>query len=356
MNSNYSYGTPGSLPLNLDNHQKIQADVFSNPGHPLAFAVVGNTGTGKTSLAKTILASCVQKGGRAVVFDRYGEYADLSKKLGGRYITVGGDSPCCVTPFSGFNTEIDGTAWIRYVVLEMLRAEPPNDCERTYALDEAIRRASQAVGADTAKLPDLVRSLQHFSSKLSDKLQAVIETNPECFFGEPITFENPLTVINLYPLSNNYAQSGIMMSLLISAFKALALEPCVPKLLFVDQEDFGANSLWREELLTDVHRQTRRHSISMGFALRSFDDLTNSPTIANRLIEAINHLFLLRQAPESIKALASGFFGTFDDLTLTRIANLKTVRGSHADVFTRTLSTDKSYLGRFLASDLWSNT
>jgi hypothetical protein len=60
-----------------------EVDLLSSRSGIPHLAVIGSTGTGKTTLVKHIVSDAVKKGLRVVILDAHGEYGDLVQRLGG---------------------------------------------------------------------------------------------------------------------------------------------------------------------------------------------------------------------------------------------------------------------------------
>ena len=161
--------------------------VFLDPAHGPrdlnrsgSLAAVGELGSGKSFLAKTLAHNTVAMGGQVVAVDRteHGEYSRLALVMSGstQVVAITDEASVCLDPFRVFDTD---ELRLRYGVgfITLLTATPPGSAAGTHC----YRAAQLALEAaeEAGRSPRLVDVIDHLdatggaAAEVADKLRAL---------------------------------------------------------------------------------------------------------------------------------------------------------------------------------------
>jgi len=135
--------------------------------------VVGDTGSGKTTLIRTVLASAVAMGLKVIIFDSQGDFVPLALRFGGRVLVVGEDA--FYNPFSiseGFDLQTKIESLKRLFKDTFNFSEPQERWFNSAITDTYSARgirldAPQTWGRPPPTIADVIRTLDGY---LNDKL------------------------------------------------------------------------------------------------------------------------------------------------------------------------------------------
>ena len=193
-------GDPGGMLLGFSLDGLNARPVFCDPAHGPrdlnrsgSLAAIGELGSGKSFLAKTLALNTVAMGGQVVVVDRteLGEYSQLAGVISGtgQVVEISADATVGLDPFAVFDTD---ELRLRYGVgfITLLTATPPGSTAGTLCYRAAQHTLERA--AETGNPPRLRDVIDHLEAsgdaggEVSDKLRALSEISyGRLVFGDP---------------------------------------------------------------------------------------------------------------------------------------------------------------------------
>ena len=193
-------GDPGGMLLGTSLDGLYPRPVFLDPAHGPrdlnrsgSLAAVGELGTGKSFLAKTLAWHTVAMGGQVVVVDRTerAEYGRLAEVMPGtvQVVEITDAAAVCLDPFRVFDTD---ELRLRYGVgfLTLLTATPPGSTAGTHcfrAAQHTLQRAAEE--GRTPRLVDVIDDLDAAegpAGEVADKLRALAQISyGRLVFGDP---------------------------------------------------------------------------------------------------------------------------------------------------------------------------
>ena len=193
-------GDPGGMLVGFSLDTQYRTAVFLDPAHGPrdlnrsgSLAAIGELGTGKSFLAKTLAHNTVAMGGQVVAIDRTEacEYGRLAETMPGvaQVVEVSADAKVGLDPFQVFDTD---ELRVRYGVgfITLLTATPPGSAAGTHCYRAAQHTLEHAAESGKApRLRDVIDNLEAAGgpgSELADKLKALSEISyGRLVFGDP---------------------------------------------------------------------------------------------------------------------------------------------------------------------------
>lgn len=193
-------GDPGGMLLGYSLDGLVPRPVFLDPAHGPrdlnrsgSLAAIGELGSGKSFLAKTLALNTVAMGGQVVAVDRteQGEYGRLAELVGGtaQVVEISADATVGLDPFVVFDTD---ELRLRYGVgfITLLTATPPGSVAGTLcyrAAQHTLERAAQT--GQPARLRHVIDHLEASGGaggEVADKLRALAGISyGRLVFGDP---------------------------------------------------------------------------------------------------------------------------------------------------------------------------
>ncbi|MDF1595732.1 MAG: ATP-binding protein [Acidimicrobiia bacterium] len=199
-------GDPGGMLLGHSLDAQYPVPVFLDPAHGPrdlnrsgSLAAIGELGSGKSFLAKTLAYNTVAMGGQVVVVDRTDtcEYGQLAAILTGetQIVEISADAKVGLDPFQVFDSD---ELRLRYGVgfITLLTATPPGSAAAAHCYRAAQHTLESAVETGTQpRLRDLIAHLESSGgpgSEVAEKLSALAGVS----YGR-LVFDDPGPVVNL---------------------------------------------------------------------------------------------------------------------------------------------------------------
>ena len=199
-------GDPGGMLLGYSLDTQYAAPVFVDPGHGPrdlnrsgSLAAIGELGSGKSFLAKTLAYNTVAMGGQVVVVDRTDacEYGQLAAVLPGetQVVEISADAQVCLDPFQVFDSD---ELRLRYGVgfITLLTATPPGSAAAAHCYRAAQQTLEHAT--ETGTRPRLRDVIPHLESgggpgvEVAEKLAALSKIS----YGR-LVFDDPGPAVDL---------------------------------------------------------------------------------------------------------------------------------------------------------------
>jgi hypothetical protein len=201
-----SIGDPGGMLLGHSLDTQYAAPVFMDPAYGPrdlnrsgSLAAIGELGSGKSFLAKTLAYNTVAMGGQVVVVDRTDacEYGQLAAVLPGetQVVEISADAKVGLDPFSVFDSD---ELRLRYGVgfITLLTATPPGSAAAAHCYRAAQHTLEHATATGRRpRLRDLITCLESGGGpggEVADKLAALAGIS----YGR-LVFDNPGPAVDL---------------------------------------------------------------------------------------------------------------------------------------------------------------
>lgn len=341
-------GDPGGMLLGrcLDTQyaQPVLLDPARGPrdlNRSASFAAVGELGTGKSFLAKTLAWNTVAMGGQVVAVDRteVGEYAGLAPVVSGtsQVVEVTDDAGVCLDPFRVFTTV---EARIRYGVgfLTLLTATPPASSAGAH-LHRAAKQVLDQAGENggRARLVDVVDALDRDgpaaeTAEILDALSSV-SYGPLVFgdSGPPVDLDADYVCFHIPGLRlprRDAAREDLLPEELMGQAVLYLVAAFSRRVLFSRTDRFAALLLDEAHALTanpqgrslvmDLIRDGRKHHAAVWAFTQLASDLTGDDRDGG-LESLLGYRMVFRQSTHTTRS-ALEFLGSD-----TREANVDTV-------------------------------
>jgi len=347
-------GDPGGLLLGVCLDTPTARPVFLDPAHPPrdlnrsgSLAAVGELGSGKSFLAKTLTHATVAMGGQVVAVDRTerGEYAALATVVPGtaQVVEISGDARVCLDPFRVFDTD---ELRLRYGVgfVTLVTGTAPGS-----AAGALCHRATHAALTDAAtggrppRLADMIDDLAAAGGagiELADQLAAMAGVaEARLVFGDPgppvdlaadyVCFHAPGLRLPRrgVPRSELLPEEliGQAVLYLIAAFsrRVLFTHPHRFAALLLDESHAVTANPQGRALVTELIRDGRKHFAAVWAFTQLATDLTHTTDTDDPAgLDALLGYRVVFRQPRHTAADALAFLGSDD-----REANIDTICG-----------------------------
>ncbi len=299
-------------------------DRFAQDNHNSV--ILARSGAGKSYLAKLEALRSLYRGIEIAVVDPEDEYRRLAETVGGAYVHLGAPgvrvNPFDLQPGPG-SSEADALTrralFVHTLIAVLLGAKP--DPAATAALDRGIVAAYESVGitADPRSharpaplLSDLAAALDADSDPAAHMLAArlapfVTGTHRGLFDGPTSTRpDGHLVVFSLRDLPSELKAAGTLLTL--DAIWRRVSDPANRKrrLVIVDEAWLLMSDPSGAEFLFRMAKSARKHRAGLTVVTQDAGDLLGS-TLGQAVVANAATQILLRQAPQSIDALAGAF-------------------------------------------------
>ena len=339
------YGPP-VIPLFGRRGQAMGIDLFSNSAGNYNAAVVGTSGSGKSSFMNEIALSYLSTGARVWIIDVGRSYQKLCHAVGGEFIEFTEESRVSLNPFSLVEDIDEDMEMLRPVVAQMVSPNAPLDQYQLSWLDIAIR----AVWYEHGRAATLTHLAEHLKTACKDEedrcdprvrdmgVQLFPFTQDGSygrFFagGATLDLDRDFIVLELEELkAKKDLQSVVLLMLMYQITREMYLTRDRRKLVLVDEAWDLLRGVATGEFLEAGYRRARKYNGAFITGTQSIEDYTKSPA-ASAALENADWVFLLRQKPESLAALEASQRLPMNETMRAMLRSLQTEHGAFAEVF-----------------------
>ncbi len=333
-------GDPGGMLLGYSGDTQYRTPVFLDPAHGPrdlnrsgSLAAIGELGTGKSFLAKTLAHNTVAMGGQVVAIDRTetGEYGRLAETMPGvtQVVEISDGAEVGLDPFAVFDTD---ELRLRYGVgfITLLTATPPGSAAGTHCYRAAQHTLGHA--AETGVQPRLRDVIDHLEaaggagSEVADKLRALSEISyGGLVFGDPgpavdlegdyVCFHIPGLRLPRRGVSRDEQLPeellGQAILYLVAAFSRRLLFRRSDRFaaLLLDEAHALTSSAQGHGLVMDLIRDGRKHFAAVWAFSQLPTDLTTNDTSSDDIDALLGYRIVFRQSAQTAQA-ALGFLGS----------------------------------------------
>jgi conjugal transfer ATP-binding protein TraC len=352
--------------------QAMSVDVFANSSGNFNACVVGTSGSGKSVFLNDAALSTVACGGRVWIIDQGRSYEKICHLVGGQFIEFGPDSGVCLNPWSLVNPDTweEDMEMLVPLFAQMISPNAPLDNYLKSQLTQHIQSVWFDKG-NLATVDDLAQSLinncekgganpmatdlefqmrvRQMSKEERDKicdprvrdlgvqLFPYTQDGPygRYFYGQAnVKFTSPYIVLETEELAvKKELQAVVMFLLMFMITREMYFSPRTQRKLCIIDEAWsvlrgGASG----EFIESGYRRARKYAGSFWTGTQSAMDYQQSPA-AQAAMANSDWLFMLRQKPESVMALAKSDKLVIDQHMQDQLLSLKTITGAYSEVF-----------------------
>ena len=341
------------IPLFGRRGQTMGIDLFANPSGNYNACVVGTSGSGKSVFMNELAMGYLGAGARVWIIDVGRSYENLCRQLGGQYIEFTSDSGLCLNPFSLVSDLDQDMEMLKPVIAQMISHHEALPQYELSQLDIAIRQVwYEAQGQ--GRRPTLTELAEYLKTACKDeegKCDPRVRnmgiqlfpftqdgTHGRWFDGPAnVRFDADLVVLELEELkSKKDLQSVILLLLmyLITNEIYLSREDGRRKVVIID-EAWDLMSGTSGEFIEAGYRRARKYKGAFVTGTQGIDDYYRNEAAMAALNNA-DWLFMLRQKPESIKALEANNRLVLSAGMRQQITTLNTEAGHYSEIFVYT--------------------
>jgi conjugal transfer ATP-binding protein TraC len=303
------------------------------------FAVVAQSGSGKSYFAVELLNDFISKGGRARVIDVGRSYFRFIETIGGQNLVFSPNSPISLNPFYGIKDENqlhELVPMAKDLIRQMAYPATPEDAVPAWeyaAIEHAILGAWKSRGEATG-LADvhawLVEHADARSSDLAFQLEPYATGRYAAWFNGPrqLDMSNPALCIELEEVKQDPQFQAVLLTLLIYEItKEMYLSDIsIPKVLLIDEAWDLMGNVRTGKFIETAFRRARKYNGIVGVITQSFEDFEKSEA-ARAAIANASWLFALGQKAESVDFAAKHGRLSADAATLALIKSVKSGEG-----------------------------
>jgi len=347
-------------------------DLFANPSGNYNGVVVGTSGSGKSFLLNELTMRTLATGGRTWIIDVGRSYEKLANLLGGQFISFGEGASISLNPFSMVTNFEEDLEILKPLVAQMISPSRPLSDYEQAQVEVHLRSVWYDHGA-AATITDLAKSLtnnctmggpnpQAEDAEWREKVRSMSfeDRQKYCdprirdlgvqlfpftedgtygrYFTGPanIDFKSNFIVLELEELkAKKDLQAVVMLLLMYRITQAMFIaERSQRKLVIVDEAWELMRSGQSGDFIEAGYRRARKYGGAFITSSQSIADYFKSATSVAALTNA-DWLFLLRQKPESIEALAGTKEFQLDDRSKAMLRSVTTVSGVYSEIFIR---------------------
>jgi len=341
-------GTP-TLLLTSRRGQIMLLDLFDSPGNYNA-VVAATSGSGKSFFVNELCLSYLSIGGKVWLIDIGRSYFKLCRFLGGNFIEFKDSAPPCLNPFSKV-TQLEGDEGELDLLIPIIGqmaslSRSLTDLERSL-IEQAIRQAYLA-NREKTSITTVIEALQEVTDPRAQDLATMLYPYGKngrygrYFEGEmDLDTQNPFTVLELEELAGKPDLRNVVLLLLVYAIQQemyLAQNRSQRKLTILEEayQFFEAGTTGSiSRFIEHGARRFRKYGGALVTVTQGIHDLVRTDA-GQAVLDNSDHLFLLRQKPESFIALKESKALVLDDQLFELLRSLHSIPGKYSEVFVRT--------------------
>lgn len=288
--------------------------------------VFGKSGAGKSYLIKLEIMRQFMFGTEVIVIDPEGEYAELTKALGGEYLEFTPASPIKINPFdlSGRYEEGENELGLKILSLHALlrivlgELDAGHDAILDRAMVEAYRQKGITTDPKTqTKEPPLMEDLykillgmeDQIAKDLALRLERFIKGSMSGIFNQQSNFniKNPLTVFSTRGLEDELRP--VAMHIILDFIWTRVRKDLKKRLLVLDEAWYLMKYQDSASFVHGIAKRARKYYLALTTATQDVQDFLSTDygkaVLSNSSIQMI-----LKQSPTEIDLVANIFYLT----------------------------------------------
>jgi conjugal transfer ATP-binding protein TraC len=351
----YGVGEP-IIPLIGRRGQIGGIDLFANEQGNYNGCIIGASGSGKSFFCQELILSYLAIGSKAWVIDIGRSYQKLCEAVGGQYIEFTSTAAISINPFPMVRDFDEDMELLGPLVCQM--AQGASGTPLTGLQTSAIEKIIQSVWNEKAHSMTMTDLMLRFKegkvdpkddSAPYDKEIADLATRvakyceggiyEKFFTGQPtLNFDNDFTVLELEELNSKQdLKAVVMMMTLYRITEDMFLQRSERRKIMLMDEAKGqleGGSVFAAKFIDAGYLRARKYGGSFLTSTQGIEDYDVSPA-AFAARQNADWMFMLRQKPESIAAMASSGKFVMDEALQRVMTGLKKINNEYAEVYVK---------------------
>lgn len=286
--------------------------------------VFGKSGGGKSYLVKLEALRSLMFGTEIIVIDPEAEYEELSKAVGGEYISFSFNAPAKINPFdlSGVYEEGENELGLKILSLHGLckvimgKLSPTEEAILDRALVATYKQKGITPEPATQKLePPLLEDLYKTligmedpeSKSMADRLEKFIKGSLAGIFNQPsnVDIKNPFTVFSLKELEDELRP--IAMYIILDYVWTRIKKEMKKRILVVDEAWYLMRYPDSATFLYSIAKRARKYFLGLTTITQDVEDFLGSD-YGKAIVQNSSIQILLKQSPAAIDEVARVFY------------------------------------------------
>jgi type IV secretory pathway VirB4 component len=294
--------------------------------------VFGKSGGGKSYLVKLEAIRSLMFGSEIIIIDPEAEYEELSKAVGGEYISFSFNSPAKINPFdlSGVYEEGENELGLKILSLHGLckvimgQLTPTEEAILDRALVLTYKQKGITPDPETQKLEpplleDLYKALigmeEPQSKGLADRLEKFVKGSLSGIFNQPtnIDIKNPFTVFSIKELEDELRP--IAMFIILDYIWTRIKKVMKKRILVVDEAWYLMKYPDSATFLYSIAKRARKYYLGLTTITQDVEDFLGSD-YGKAIVQNSSIQILLKQSPAAVDKVAEVFYLSQGEKTL----------------------------------------
>lgn len=286
--------------------------------------VFGKSGGGKSYLVKLEILRSLMFGTEIIVIDPEAEYEELSKAVGGEYISFSFSAPAKINPFDLSRIYEEGENELGLKILSlhglckviMGQLTPTEEAILDRALVQTYKQKGITPEPATQKLEpplleDLYKTLigmeEPEAKSMADRLEKFIKGSLAGIFNQPsnIDIKNPFTVFSLKELEDELRP--IAMYIILDYIWTRIKREMKKRILVVDEAWYLMRYPDSATFLYSIAKRARKYWLGLTTITQDVEDFLGSD-YGKAIVQNSSIQILLKQSPAAIDKVAEVFY------------------------------------------------
>lgn len=286
--------------------------------------VFGKSGGGKSYLVKLEVLRCLMFGTEIIVIDPEAEYEELTKAVGGEYISFSFSAPAKINPFDLSQVYEEGENELGLKILSlhglckviMGQLSPTEEAILDRALVQTFKQKGITPEPGTQKLEpplleDLYKTLLGMedpeAKSMADRLEKFIKGSLAGIFNQPsnVDIKNPFTVFSLKELEDELRP--IAMYIILDYIWTRIKKEMKKRILVVDEAWYLMKYPDSATFLYSIAKRARKYFLGLTTITQDVEDFLGSD-YGKAIVQNSSIQILLKQSPAAIDRVAEVFY------------------------------------------------
>lgn len=322
--------------------EPVLFDLYDSPTNYNGI-IFAESGAGKSFLSQQIIVDYLSLGAMIWVIDVGRSYEKLARAVGGEFVELSETSNVCLNPFTLVQNIDEDTELLRMTIAKMATFQGELDDYLMARIEEAIKAVWGVFGNATTITNIYEYLLKQSDPRLRDLGTMLFSWTDNGSYGRwfngacNLTFQNPFTVLELEELKGKkHLQKVVLLQLIYRIQQEMFLKQTGrPKLVIIDEAWDLLDDPGTAKFMEHGYRRFRKYGGSAIIITQSLNDLYGS-TNGRAILDNSAHLFIMKQRPETIRALARENKLNLDSFWASELETVHTVPGKYSEIFIST--------------------
>ncbi|MCL5090963.1 MAG: ATP-binding protein [Patescibacteria group bacterium] len=286
--------------------------------------IFAKSGSGKSYMVKLEIMRSLMFDTEIIVIDPENEYENLSKAVGGEYITFGFNSKAKINPFDLSQVREEGENELNQKILSlhslfkviMGQLNPTEEAilDRALSLTYQMKGITQdpaTQGKEPPLMEDLYKTLigmeEPLARSLADRIEKFVKGSFSGIFDQAsnVNIKNPFTVFSLRDLES--ALRPIAMFIILDFIWTKVRKELKKRLLVVDEAWFMMQSEDSANFLNSIAKRARKYYLGVTTITQDVEDFLKND-IGKTIVTNSSIQVLMKQHPAAIEKVAQTFY------------------------------------------------